>query len=474
MQGAMSCARTLALRSLVIYLEPTSQLAGTEITSENNKPLGLWMATALVTGNMIGSGIFLLPSSLAGFGAISLVGWIVSAFGALTVALVFAGLSRQVSGSGGPYIYTRAAFGDLPGFLVGWGYWISMVAGNAAIAIALVGYLAVFFPTLSEQPMLASGVALLMIWVLVVVNVFGVKVAGMVQLVTTVVKLMPLIAVGMVGLFFLQPENFQPLNLSGESSFSAITATAVLTFWAFMGMECANIPADEVRNPEKTVPRAAVGGTLLAACVYIPGTISVMGIMPAEQLALSTAPYADAARLLFSDGAYYLVAAGAVIACLGALNGWTLCVGQLPLAAAKDQLFPAGFGSLSRFGTPAVGITLSSVLVSALVLMNYSEGLVDQFTFVILLATLTALLPYLVCALSRIVLALRNRDDKLVSRLDFAVAGLASAFTTWAILGTGFATIVWGCVLLLCGLPVFFWIRRSATRRNSIQPERSL
>lgn len=430
-------------------------------SSDGGKPLGLWMATALVTGNMIGSGIFLLPSSLAGFGGISLAGWLLSAAGALTVALVFAGLSRQVSGSGGPYTYTRAAFGDLPGFLVGWGYWISMVAGNAAIATALVGYLTVFFPVLDSEPMFATGVALAAIWLLVLINVLGVKEAGRIQVLTTILKLLPLIVIGLAGLFFIETAHFEPWNRSGESNLSAITATAALTFWAFMGMECANIPADEVQNAEKTVPRAAVGGTLLAACVYIPSTISVMGLIPPEALALSSAPYAEAARLLFNDWAYYLVGAGAVIACFGALNGWTLCVGQLPMAAARDRLFPASFGRVSRFDTPALGIVISSILVSALVLMNYSEGLVDQFTFVILLATLTALLPYLLCALARIALAVRDRDGQHLTRLDFTVATIAAAFSTWAIIGTGMEAIAWGSVLLIVGLPVFFWIRRT-------------
>ena len=410
---------------------------------------------------MIGSGIFLLPSSLAGFGGISLVGWGVSAAGALALALVFAGLSRQVAGSGGPYLYTHAAFGHLPGFLVGWGYWISMVAGNAAIAIALVGYLSVFFPGLGESGFAATVVALVTIWTLVLVNVVGVREAGMVQLVTTILKLLPLVAVGAVGLFALTPGHFEPWNRSDSGTLSAITATAALTFWAFMGMECANIPAGEVRDPDRTVPRAAVGGTLLAAVVYIPSTVSVMGVIPPETLAQSTAPYADAARVLFNDAAYYVVAAGAVIACFGALNGWTLCVGQLPMAAARDNLFPATFGRVSRFGTPAAGIVISSLLVSALVLMNYSEGLVDQFTFVILLSTLTALLPYLVCSLARIRLALVKNDESLVSPLDLAVAGFATAFATWAIVGTGIESITWGGVLLACGLPVYLWIRRT-------------
>jgi APA family basic amino acid/polyamine antiporter len=160
----------------------------------------------LVTGNMIGSGIFLLPASLAGYGGISLYGWGFSTAGALTVALVFAGLSRQVRGSGGPYAYTRAAFGDLPAFLVGWGYWISMVAGNAAIAIALVGYMAPFFPDLATKPIAATTMALVVIWLLVAVNIAGIREAGRLQLITTVLKLIPLVAVGLFGVASLEPE----------------------------------------------------------------------------------------------------------------------------------------------------------------------------------------------------------------------------------------------------------------------------
>lgn len=424
--------------------------------------LGLWTATALVTGNMIGSGVFLLPASLAGYGGISLFGWSLSTAGALTVALVFAGLSRQVRGSGGPYLYTRSAFGDLPAFLVGWGYWISMVAGNAAIATALVGYLAPFFPGLVNEPLAATVTALAVIWLLVAVNVAGIREAGRVQLVTTVLKLVPLIAVGMFGVVVLEPSHFDPWNLSAGTDLGAVTATAALTFWAFMGMECANIPAEEVAEPEKTIPRAAVAGTLIAAAVYVPSTVGVMGVIAPAALAGSTAPYADAAGVLFGSWAYFAVAAGAVVACFGALNGWTLCLGQIPMAAARDRLFPEAFGRLSERGTPATGIILSSMLVSVLVLMNYGAGLVEQFTFVILLATLSALLPYLMCALARIVLAVRGGGGVDVSRFDLAVAGIAVLFSAWAIIGTGADAILWGGVLLLLGLPVYGLMRRGS------------
>jgi APA family basic amino acid/polyamine antiporter len=421
------------------------------------KALGFWTATSMVTGNMIGSGIFMLPASLAVFGGISIVGWLFSAAGSILLALVFAGLARQVRGSGGPYLYTRAAFGDLPGFLVAWGYWISIVAANAAIAIALVSYLSVFWPTLAERASLSVLVTLSFIWLLVVVNLRGIKQAGQVQLACTVLKILPLVAVGAVGVFYLEPAHFEPWNLSGQSTFSALTATAALTVWAFLGMESANIPAAEIKDPERNVPRAAVAGTLIAALVYIPGTAAVMGLIGPDELAQSNAPFADAAALLWGQWGYYLIGVGAIVSCFGALNGWTLCLGQIPMAAAKDELFPKLFAEESGSGTPAKGIIVSSVLVSLLVLMNASESLVDQFTYVILLATLAALLPYLLCSLARLMIAIKTRQP--LSFLDVLVSLLAAAFSIWAIMGTGMETIYWGGFLLILGLPVHVWVK---------------
>lgn len=425
--------------------------------SSTKKALGFWTATSLVTGNMIGSGIFLLPASLAAFGGISIAGWIFSAIGSIFLALVFAGLARQVRGSGGPYLYTRAGFGDIPGFLVAWGYWISIIATNAAIAIALVSYLSVFWPTLASQVTLRTLVTLAFVWLLVGVNIRGIKHVGHLQLVTTVLKILPLLAVGALGLFYLQPENFTPWNLSGQSDLSALTATAALTMWAFLGMESANIPAGEVENPERNVPRAAVAGTLIAALVYIPGTVAVMGLISPEQLAISNAPFADAAAILWGEWGYRLIGMGAIISCFGALNGWTLCAGQIPMAAAKDNLFPRVFAEQSKSNTPAKGIIISSVLVTLLVLMNASESLVDQFTFVILLATLAALLPYLLCALARLVIARKNQQP--LPPLEVFICIVAIAFASWAIVGTGAETIYWGGFLLLIGLPVYALVK---------------
>jgi len=182
-----------------------------------HKALGLWTCTALVVGNMIGSGIFLLPASLAAFGGISLLGWVFTAAGACVLALLFAGLAKTVPKAGGPYAYSRAGLGDFAGFLVAWGYWISLLTGNAAIAVAMVSYSTVFWPRLTS-PVVGGLVAIAVIGVLTLVNIRGVREAGRLALVTTVLKIVPLIAVTVFGLFYFEAENFRPLNLSGDSN----------------------------------------------------------------------------------------------------------------------------------------------------------------------------------------------------------------------------------------------------------------
>jgi APA family basic amino acid/polyamine antiporter len=417
------------------------------------RKLGMWMVTALVVGNMIGSGIFLLPATLGSFGGISIVGWLVSAAGATLLALVFSRLSRLVRKSGGPYVYTREAFGDFAGFLVAWGYWISIWTTNAAIAVAFVSYMTLFWGALDGNPVLAVGLGLATIWGLTWVNVLGVHTAGVVQLVTTVLKVLPLLAIASFGLFYVEVSNFQPFNASGQSAFSAITATVALTVWAFLGLESGTTPAEHVHEPEKTIPRATIIGTLGTAVIYILGTIAVMGTIAPADLAGSNAPYAEAARVMWGSWAGYAVGAGAVVSCFGALNGWLLLQGQIPLAAARDGLFPKVFGRISKYDTPAHGLVFSSVLASVLLMMNYSKSLVEQFTFIILLATLNTLVPYLFCSLAELMLRRKLSYNSVISVLAFA-------FSLWAIAGAGQEIVYWGFLLLMLGVPVYVWIHR--------------
>ncbi len=435
---------------------------------EPKRALGLWMSTALVVGNMIGSGIFLLPASLAAFGAISILGWLFTTTGALLLALVFARLSRTAPKAGGLYAYTRMGFGDMPGFLVAWGYWISIWSGNAAIATGFAGYMGVFFPALSHTPLLSALTASAAIWVLTWVNAMGVRSAGVVQLVTAVLKLLPLIAVAALGLFYFNRGNLTPFNAGGQSVPAAIAATAALTLWAFLGLESATIPADDVIDPSRTIPRATILGTLSTAAVYMLGTISIMGVIPPATLAKSTAPYADAATLMWGSWASNMVAAGAAISCFGALNGWVLLQGQIPLAAARDSLFPAIFARLSKRGTPTAGMVIGSVLATALISMNYTKGLVEEYTFIILIATIATLFPYTFCSAADAILSLRRSTEaqKRLRPAMIVVPGLAFIYSLWAIGGAGRDTVYWGFLLLLAGIPVYVWMKASTVEKE--------
>ncbi len=235
-------------------------------------------------------------TSLAAFGSASLLAWILTATGALLLALVFARLGRAYPKTGGPYAYARRAFGDFVGFQTAWGYWIAVWAGNAAIAVAFVSYLGYFWPALGDTAVLAAAVALAAIWALTAVNIRGVRQGGLVQLVTTIAKLLPLVALAIAAPFFIDAGDFTPFNPSDQSAFGAVTAAASLTLWAFIGIESATVPAEDVRDPERTIPRATVIGTIVTAAVYILGTVAVFAAVPRETLVNSTAPFADAAR----------------------------------------------------------------------------------------------------------------------------------------------------------------------------------
>ncbi len=412
------------------------------------------MTVALVMGNMIGSGIFLVPASLAPFGGLSLAGWLVSTLGALLLAAVFAHLARLDPAAGGPYAYTRRAFGDVPAFLVAWGYWISMWMSLGAMAVAFTGYLGSVFPVLSRTPAAAAITSIAAIWVLVAVNVAGVRSAGWVQVVTTILKLAPLAAIAVVGLTHFEPAHFAVADTSPRAMAAAISGGATLTLWAFLGLESATVPAESIEDAEKTIPRATILGTVLTAIVYIASTVGVMSLVAPSALGQSQAPFAEAARTVWGGAGATLIALGASISAFGALNGWVLLTGQLPLAVARDGLFPRVFARTSPKGTPALGLLIAGVLTTVLVMLNYSRGLVDLFTFFILLSTLNTLVPYVFSSLAVFLLAPAGARGRLPRRMAFAAA-LAFAYSLWAIGGAGQETIYWGFLLLVCGLPVY-------------------
>lgn len=425
--------------------------------SDRSKQIGLWTTTSLVIGNMIASGLFMLPATLGIYGGISLIGWIISGAGAICLALVYSWLSKlQPLATGGPYAYTRDGMGHFAAFLVAWGYWISVWCTNAAISVAFVSYLTAFIPALGSNPILSVGTGLGAIWFLTWINTKGIREAGIVQVITTILKIAPLLIITVGGLFYLNVDHFIPFNVSSETNISAINSATTLTLFAFLGLECATIPAGNVKNPEKTISRATIIGTLLTTFIYIAGTVAVMGLIPPAQLVQSQAPFADAAASIWGEGARYLVAGGAAISTFGALNGWILVQGQMPMAAARDHLFPHVFAKENKNGTPALGIVMSSVLISVLTTMGFSNSLAETYKFALLLGTLTCLVAYLFSIISFVLIDSKNPGFRWGKML---VAALAFIYSMWAVVGSGQEIVYWGFIMLMAGLPFYAWIK---------------
>jgi APA family basic amino acid/polyamine antiporter len=422
--------------------------------------IGLITTTSLVIGNMIGAGIFVLPAALAKYGSISIAGWVFSAIGALILAKIFSNFSIILAGkSGGPYTYSRAGFGDFIGFLVAWGYWISCWVGNAAITVAVISALSFFFPVLQTNSTYAVILGLSLIWFFTWINSKGVKESGKIQVITTVLKLTPLVVVIIVGVFFFQYDNFPAFNLTTESNLAIFPVVAVLTLYAFLGIESATIPAGNVENPEVTVPRATMLGTIITTFVYILGTIVLFGILPIDILKESPTPFADAGHIIGGQYAGYFVAAGAVIAAIGALNGWILITSQIPMAIAKDNLFPKIFKKENKNGVPIIGLIIGSILTSGVMLMNFTEGLVDQFEFAVLLTTLSCLVPYLFVASSYVAILIEKKlhVDSVIK--TFILGGMGFAYSIWAIYGSGHEAVFYGFLLLVAGVPLFVYMK---------------
>lgn len=434
--------------------------------AKETQKIGLLVATSLVVGNMIGSGIFVLPAALASYGSISIVGWVFTAAGALILAKIFSNFSKIiVNKSGGPYTYSREGFGDFIGFLVAWGYWISCWITNGAIAIAIVSALSFFFPILKNEPIYSISLGLGFIWFLTWINSLGIKESGRIQLITTVLKVLPLIFVIIAGAFYFDLNKFPAFNLKGGNDFSSLSAVATLTLFAFLGLESATIPANNIKNPEVTVPKATMLGTILSTAIYILGTVVLFGVLPTEVFKDSPAPFAEAAKLIGGDYFGYFVAAGAAIAAIGALNGWILIMGQIPMATAKDDLFPRIFKKENKKGVPILGLIIGSILSSLIMLMNYTEGLVEQFEFMVLLTTLTCLVPYLFTTASY-GLVILNKKFQTKNKLNISVlAILGFTYSLWAIYGSGEETVFYGFLLLLLGIP--FYILMKYNNRNN-------
>ncbi|NRQ36847.1 amino acid permease [Nonomuraea sp. NN258] len=447
---------------------------------------GLTQATALIMGSIIGVGIFNLPYSLAAFGPISIVAMAVTTVGAIALALMFAALSRRMPAGGGPYAYARAAFGNGIGFANAWSYWITAWAGNAAIVTGWVYYVE-HFVNQGHATGWSIVIALAGLWVPAAVNLSGVKNIGAVQLWTTIIKFVPLAVMATLGLVLIDPANLRPWNVSGQSDLAAIGGAMAICLFSYLGVETAAVAAGKVRDPARNIPRATVTGTLASAAVYLLSLVAVFGVVPTPELAeeANKASYSAAANAMAGGGTWAgaLVALAVMVSGFGALNGWTMICAEMPLAAARDGLFPPAFGKLSKRGVPAAGIIASTALASVAMAVSFmgASG-ATVFNTLVLMTGITSAIPYAFSALAQ--LKWRWRDHRAVHGPRFArdliVAVLSLVFSglfIWYSRSTGESAwyLVWGPFLMagaafLLGIPVYLRMRTRMSPPGPVPP----
>ena len=416
--------------------------------STTTKKMGFWQCWGMSVGVMIGSGIFLLPTVLAPYGWISLLGWLLTCSGTIVLSLVLARLSGTTDHAGGPYAYVKESFGDLAGFLIGWGYWVGVVFGVTAIAVGFAGYMGSVFPIFAANSLTQALVAAAGIGVLTWVNVKGVSEAATVQLVMTILKIIPLIVIIGLGIIYGDIDNFPAFNPQGLPVTEALASTALLTMWAFIGIEAAVIATDDVESPKKTIPIAVVSAAITVSCLYVGASIAIMFLVPSDVLALSESPFVDAASHMGTGGAL-LIGIGALISTAGALNGNIFVMGQMAMAVAADGLAPAVIAKKNRGGAPAGVLIVSSVFSTALLVLNFTEGLVGAFSFLISMSTLSILAPYGLSAVAEF------KRSWLSAKGWAGVALLSVIYTLIAAAGSGWHVFFLGLGLFLLGIPLY-------------------
>ncbi len=414
-----------------------------------DRRLGFAACFALVVGSMIGSGVFLLPASLAPFGWNAVAGWVISIVGALGIAFMLAALAKRFPDVGGPAGYVAAAFGPVAGFLIGWAFWVSMWVSNSALAAAAASYLSVFVPSLADNP---TASALAFIWAVTLVNLVGVRAAGQFQILTMTLKLLPLLVVAVLMGLLLSREGgaaLAPFPVEGLS-LGAVSTAGAITLFALLGFETVCGVSDRVVKPDVNIPRAIVFGTLFVGAIYFFICSGIVLMMPTEQLAASNAPFKDFVEAQWAREPALLVSLFAVVSVIGAMNGFTMLQGELPRAMAERGMLPRWFKRIDSNGTARPGLVLGSILSTILVVSSSSGTLGGLFTFMALLTTSSALWFYLVCAIAA-----------LKFRLAVPFAALAVVFSLWTLVGAGFLSSALSLVLMVAGLPLYFWAQRT-------------
>jgi len=426
------------------------------MNSNQHRVIGFWRGWSIAVGCAIGSGIFMMPTILAPYGMLGFFGWLIAGLGSILVALTMAQLVIRMPKTGGPYVYVNEALGSFSGFIIAWTYWIACISAIAGISIAFVGYLGFFIPKISDSPILSLIASLLLVWAVVLLNIKSIENSSRFQLISTLLKLLPLLLIIFLGASNLTVSNLPEFNPTSLHPLSLLGTVTTLVMWSFIGIETATVPADNVINPQETIPKVLIASVLTILTLYILVSFAIALIVPAKELIDSTAPFALAASKILGSTGGTLITIGALVSTLGSLNANTLTAGNLSLAAARDGLLPAKFISLTKSGTPIFTYLLSGTFVSILLMLNYTKGIINAFVFMAMLSTLSTLIAYAFCAIAELKFVHTNKKSQQ-KKYAFLISFGTFLYAIFAIWGAGIEMIMYSIILIFIGTPIYLF-----------------
>ncbi|MDR2831865.1 MAG: amino acid permease [Rickettsiales bacterium] len=423
--------------------------------------IGFLAVFALVISSQIGSGIFMLPISLAPYGMYSLISWAISGLGAISLALVFALLCAKFPETGGPHVYVKHAFGPTTAFFVGWMYWASSWVGSTAVTVASIGYLAPLFHNDMQNIRLLLEITLIL--AIMLINLRGITTVGYVELLLMIIKITALLAIPIAALFFFDRNNFLVSEEVSNLTTSQIFArSSLLTLWCFIGLESATASAGSVENPSKTIPRAIVLGTFSVAIIYFINSLAIMGLINGNDLANSKAPYVDAIKIVLPGNWYFIVSIIAFIVSVSSLNAWFLADGQVALGLAKDKLMPQFFAKRNKYDASFCGMIINTLGILVLLVLTSSKNFAKQVTSIIDVAVVSYLFVYLACGLAFLKVIIQEKNY-----CKFLIGGVAVFFCCWVIYETPINTLLMSSLFPLSGTFTYLlWYHRSIKRSS--------
>lgn len=429
--------------------------------ADSSKKMSLVGLTTLVTVNMMGSGIIMLPTNMAQLGAVSLLSWLFTAIGSMAIAYCFAQCGVFCSRSGGLSAYTEEAHAKSGFFLCSYLYFLSLAIANVAVAISAVGYMTAFLPWLGSGaiPLCIGTIGL--IWLTTFANFGGPGITGKIGAFTVWGVIIPVAGLCIIGWFWFKPDvlvaAWNPNNLPISES---IAKAIPLTLWAFLGMESAAQATDAVENPKRNVPLACLFGTLGAAGVYILSTTVIQGIIPNADLAKSTAPFALVYATMFNPLVGHIVMALAVMACVGSLLGWQFTLAQTAKMTADQNLFLKFFSKVNAMNAPVVGMIVCGVLQTLMALSTISPDAAAQFSKLVNLAAVTNIIPYITSLTGLLVIMYKAQVDIKIFRRNSAIMLVAVCYCFYALYASGLEAVFGAALIMALGYLLFGFIAK--------------